>query len=245
MTIQLTLLKNVGFVHQPATLTTPSIAFFAAPPTSQNQTFKSFEVQNGYGAVTQVSVTPGYGATVTASVNMVVTSITEQTFQQVIHTVKNSYSYQNNSDFKQQMDGASYSSAGSTCSGIFGWLVGNHQDSYSNTKTDLTNQINSYNSGNSSDDHTVANTVANILLNNTSTVSVTASISVTGQLLVPSPTIIAVETSTFTFTKNDGTTSSVSILNQTPVVPADSNNGTVSQNTVAPGSKLTIVPVGS
>lgn len=245
MTIKLALLNNIGFVYQPEPLTTSAVTFVSTFQTSQNQQFNSFQIQNGYGTVTQVSVSPGFGAAVLARVSMKVNSITERTFNDILNEVKKSDEYRTNQEFRQEINSASYSSAGSTCCGIFGSLIGGNQHSYSNNRTDLTNQINGYDSGNSSSNVTVANKVANIMVGNQSFVLVEADIWVTGQLLVPSPTVLAVETSNFMFTKQDGTSSSVSILNQTPVQPVNSSNGTASQNTVSPGSQLSIVPMVS
>lgn len=238
MAIQVTLLKNPGFTQ----ILTAAERSLRDGETKQTQQFQNFQLQNGYGTATKVSVSPGFGAKVTAHVAITVHSVTEQTFKQIIHEVKKSSSYQNNSQFQQYMASASYSSAGSYASGIFGWLCGGGSSSYSNQSSNLTNEINQYNSGNSSDDITVANTVANIIVKNTSNVTVSGDINVIGQLLVPSPTVIAVETTTFTFTDESGNTSSVTMLNQSPLVPVDVNSGTVSANTLEPGSKLTIVP---
>lgn len=238
MAIQVNLIKNPGFVHN-------ALVAQAASTTSQNQDFKNFEIQNGYGTATSVSISPGFGATVKASVDIKVWTVSEQTFHQIINEVKQSQEYASNSAFKQMVDSASYEEAGSASSGIFGWLVGRHGGSYSNKTSNLTNQINKYDSGNASNDLTVANTVANIMVKNRSEVHVTATISVTGQLLTPSPTVLAIELTTFSYTDSTGNTSSVAMINQTPVVPVDASNGTVSNNTLAPGSKLTFTPIGN
>lgn len=188
---------------------------------------------------------PGYGATVSAIINITVNTITEQTFNQIINQVKTSNKYQNRSDFKQLVDNSSYASAASSSTGIFGWLLGSGSSSYTNQNSHLTNEINKYTQGDASNDTTVANSVANIMVKNQSQVNVTATVQVTGQLLVPQPTIIAVETSTFKFTDQNGNTSSVTLLNQSPLVPVNPNDSSVSQNTVTPGSKLAMAPIGS
>ena len=83
------------------------------------------------------------------------------------------------------------------------------------------------------------------MVQNVSKVHVVSTVQVTGQLLVPQPTVIAVETTTFQFKDQNGNSSSVSLLNQTPLVPVNASDSTVSQNTVSPGAKLVITPVGS
>ncbi|MCA8994843.1 MAG: hypothetical protein KDA88_22890 [Planctomycetaceae bacterium] len=236
MSIRVYLVPDAGFLHA-------ANRRLVGANTSQNQTFQNFEIQNGYGTATTVSVSPGYGATVNAQIDIQVDTVSEQTFNQIINEVKNSSSYQNNSSFKQFVDQSSYSAAAHVSTGIFGWLIGGGGASYNNSHSNITNQINQYNSGSASDDHTVANTVASIMVKNQSKVHVTANVSVTGQLLVPSPTVIAVETTTFKFQTATGNTSSVTMLNQTPLVPVDASNNTVSQNTIAPGSKLTLSPI--
>lgn len=237
MTINVHLLSNTGFVHD-----IPSLRANLGG-TAQTQTFQDFQIQNGYGSATKVSVTPGYGATVIAKVDIQVASITEQTFSQIIQEVKTSSKYSSDSSFKQMVDSSSYSSAGSSSCGIFGWLLGGGSSSYSNQTSHLTNEINEGSQGAASNDATVANSVANIMVNNSSTVHVTADIAVTGQLLTPQPTIIAVETTTFRFTDQNGNSSSVTMLNQTPLVAVNPENNTVSGNTLAPGSSLKVVPI--
>lgn len=239
MTIKVSLLQVPGF---------PNPVFpmaLALGDSTQTQKFQDFQLQNGYGSATKATITPGYGATVSASIDIVVHSITEQTFNQIIDQVKTSSKYRNQSDFKQLVDNSSYASAASSSTGIFGWLLGNGSSSYSNQNSHLTNQINNYNQGDASNDTTVANSVANIMVKNQSKVKVTATVQVTGQLLVPQPTIIAVETTTFRFTDQNGNTSSVTLLNQSPLVPVNPNDNSVSQNTVSPGSKLAMAPIGS
>ncbi|QHI35599.1 hypothetical protein IMCC3317_09450 [Kordia antarctica] len=212
--------------------------------TEQNQTFQEAKIQNGYGTATTVSVSPGFGATVTAYIKIEVDSITQETFNEIKKEVKKSNSYKKNEDFKRQVDTSTYSSGASSSSGFFGWLIGKKGNSYSNTSSNMTDQINKYVSGDSSDDLTVANSVADIMVKNTSKVLVTAKVEVTGQLLVPSPTMIAVESTVFSFTKEDGTKSTVTMMNQTPLVPVDNATGTVSNNILEPGSKLSIAPIG-
>jgi len=238
MTIAVNLMQNPGFYHKNAVHTA-----LAAAKMNQTQQFKNVEIQNGYGTATTVSVTPGYGATVSASIDIQVTTVSKQTFDQIINEVKKSSSYQNSSSFRSQVDSASYESAASSSSGIFGWLVGKKSSSYTNKHSDITQAINAVNSGNAHDDVTVANSVASIMVKNTSKVHVTANVQVTGQLLTPSPTVIAVQTTTFSFTDQKGNKSSVSMINQSPLVPVDANTGTVSQNGVSPGSKLTLAPI--
>ena len=136
-------------------------------------------------------------------------------------------------------------SAASSSTGIFEWLLGSGSSSYTNQNSHLTNEINNYNQGDASNDTTVDNSVANIMVKNQSQVNVTATVQVAGQLLVPQPTIIAVETSTFKFTDQNGNTTSVTLLNQSPLVPVNPNDSSVSQNTVTPGSKLAMAPIGS
>ena len=212
--------------------------------TEQNQKFQQFELQNGYGSATTVSVTPGFGATVTADIAISMISVTEQTFEEMIKEVKRSDEYMKKSEFSKEIDSATYSSAGSVSTGIFGWLLGSGSDGFSNTSTNLTTKINNYESGNLSNNTTVANSVADIMVKNQSAVEVIAEISVIGQLLVPSPTVITAETTTFTFTNASGNTSTVSMLNQAPLIPVDPRTGTVSSNIIEPGSHLTIVPIG-
>lgn len=212
--------------------------------TEQNQTFQEAKIQNGYGTATTVSVSPGYGAKVTADIMIEVDSITQETFKEIVKEVKKSNSYKKNEDFKRQVDTSTYASGASSSSGFFGWLIGKKGNSYSNTSSNMTDQINKYVSTDSSDDLTVANSVADIMVKNTSKVLVTASVEVTGQLLVPSPTMIAVESTVFSFTKEDGTKSTVTMINQSPLVPVDNATGTVSSNTLTPGSKLSIAPIG-
>lgn len=244
MSIKISLLQSPGFIY--SDLKKPEAdAMLAATSTDQNQTFKNFEIQNGYGTATKVSVSPGYGATVAVDIKIVVNSVSEETFKQIIQEVKNSSSYKNNSSFQSEVDAASYSSAASASSGIFGWLIGRGSASFSNNHSNQTENINKFDAGQADSDHTVANSIANIMVKSSSKVNVTATVNVTGQLLVPSPTVIAVESTVFSFTNQDGTTSSVTMLNQTPLVPVDSSNGTVSQNTLAPGSALNITPLGS
>jgi hypothetical protein len=239
MTIKVSVVQVPGF---------PKIAFpmaLALGESIQTQQFKDFQLQNGYGSATKATITPGYGATVSATIDITVNSITEQTFNQIINQVKTSNKYQNQSEFKQLVDNSSYASAASCSTGIFGWLLGNGSSSYTNQNSHLANQINNYNQGDASSDATVANSVANIMLKNQSKVRVTATVQVTGQLLVPQPTIIAVETSTFRFTDQNGNASSVTLLNQSPLVPVNPNDNSVSQNAVSPGSKLAMAPIGS
>ncbi|GDX76661.1 hypothetical protein LBMAG41_17370 [Cyanobium sp.] len=221
------------------------MALLALGDSAQTQQFQDFQLQNGYGSATKATITPGYGATVSAIINITVNTITEQTFNQIINQVKTSNKYQNRSDFKQLVDNSSYASAASSSTGIFGWLLGSGSSSYTNQNSHLTNEINKYTQGDASNDTTVANSVANIMVKNQSQVNVTATVQVTGQLLVPQPTIIAVETSTFKFTDQNGNTSSVTLLNQSPLVPVNPNDSSVSQNTVTPGSKLAMAPIGS
>ena len=221
------------------------MALLALGDSAQTQRFQDFQLQNGYGSATKATITPGYGATVSAIINITVNTITEQTFNQIINQVKTSNKYQNRSDFKQLVDNSSYASAASSSTGIFGWLLGSGSSSYTNQNSHLTNEINNYSQGDASNDTTVANSVANIMVKNQSQVNVTATVQVTGQLLVPQPTIIAVETSTFKFTDQNGNTSSVTLLNQSPLVPVNPNDSSVSQNTVTPGSKLAMAPIGS
>lgn len=244
MSIKISLLKSPGFIYAGIERPRNDESLARATTTEQNQQFKNVEIQNGYGTATKVSVSPGYGAHVTADIKIVVNSVSEETFKQIIAEVKKSKSYQNNSSFKKQVNASSYASAASSSSGIFGWLVGKNSTSYSNNSSNLTENINKYDSGDSSDDTTVANSVANIMVKSSSKVNVTAKVTVTGQLLVPSPTVIAVESTVFSFTNEDGTSSSVTMLNQTPLVPVDSSNGTVSSNTLEPGSSLKISPIG-
>jgi hypothetical protein len=240
MTIKVSLLQVPGFPK-----TAAPMALAALGDSTQTQTFKEFQLQNGYGSATTATITPGYGATVSAIIDITVKSITEQTFKQVVDQVKTSSKYQSQSDFKQFVDSHSYASAASFSTGIFGWLLGSGSGSYTNQNTDLSQQINKYDKTDASSDKTVANSVANIILKNQSQVSVTATVQVTGQLLVPQPTIIAVETSTFRFTDQNGNSASVTLLNQSPLVPVNPNDSSVSQNTVTPGSKLAITPIGS
>ena len=239
MTINVCLLKHAGFRMNvvPARLSLGESA--------QNQQFQDFQIQNGYGSATRATITPGYGATVNALIDITVNSITEQTFNQIINEVKASSKYRNQSDFKQLVDNSSYATAGSSSSGIFGWLLGGGSSSYNNQTSHLTNAINSYNQEDASSDAAVANSVANIMVQNVSKVHVVSTVQVTGQLLVPQPTVIAVETTTFQFKDQNGNSSSVSLLNQTPLVPVNASDSTVSQNTVSPGAKLVITPVGS
>ena len=88
MPIQVSLIHNPAFVHLPLRV----LPLLSATP-GQTQTFSNFQLQNGYGQATTVSVSPGFGATVTASINIAVTSITEQTFTQIINEVKQSQTY--------------------------------------------------------------------------------------------------------------------------------------------------------
>lgn len=243
MSIKISLLKSPGFIYEGIRPRRNS-ELVAATGTEQNQQFRSCEIRNGYGTATSVSVSPGYGATVSADVKIVVNSITEEVFQEIIEEVKKSDSYKNNSSFRQEIEESDYTESGSSSSGIFGWLVGNSSSSYTNNESDLTETINQYDSGNSSDDITVANSIADIMVKSSSKVNVTASVQVTGQLLVPSPTVIAVESTVFSFVTEDGTESSVTMINQTPVVPVNVADGTVSRNTVAPGTALNITPIG-
>ncbi|MEZ9196999.1 hypothetical protein [Shewanella sp. 10N.286.54.B9] len=243
MAIKLNLLSNPGFTHQNfSKLTSAGLLAESLSPnsTEQNQKFQNVEIQNGYGTATTVSVSPGYGATVTAEIDIEVTTVSEEVFDQIVDEVKNSSSYQNNRDFRETVDKSSYSSAASASSGFFGWLIGRGSTNYSNSTSNLTTQINDYQSGDASNDTTVANSVANIMVKNTSKVRVTANVSVTGQLLTPSPTIIAVESTVFSFTDEKGNSSSVSMLNQSPLVAVDSKSGTVSDNSLEPGSKLAL-----
>ncbi|WP_055443190.1 hypothetical protein [Lacinutrix himadriensis] len=243
MSIKINLIKNPGFVF--SGMETANQSLRATASTAQNQQFKNMEIQNGYGTATTVSVSPGLGAEVTANIRIEVTSVSEESFKQIIEEVKKSSSYKNNSNFQKEVNGAAYSSAASSSSGIFGWLVGKSSSSYSNSSSNLTEKINKYDSGDAHNDVTVANSVANIMVKSASKVLVTSSVKVTGQLLHPSPTVIAVESTVFSFTKEDGSTSSVTMLNQTPLVPVDASNGTVSGNTLAAGSKIKIGPIGS
>ena len=240
MTIKVSLLQVPGFPNSAFPMT-----LLALGDSAQTQQFQDFQLQNGYGSATKATITPGYGATVSAIINITVNTITEQTFYQIINQVKTSNKYQNRSDFKQLVDNSSYASAASSSTGIFGWLLGSGSSSYANQNSHLTNEINNYSQGDASNDTTVANSVANIMVKNQSQVNVTATVQVTGQLLVPQPTIIAVETSTFKFTDQNGNTSSVTLLNQSPLVPVNPNDSSVSQNTVTPGSKLAMAPIGS
>lgn len=105
----------------------------------------------------------------------------------------------------------------------------------------MTNQINNYSQGDATNDTTVANSVASIMVKNASKVKVSATVQVTGQLLTPQPTIIAVETTTFRFTDKSGKCSAVTLINQAPLVPVDPTDSSVSQNTVSPGSTLSVV----
>jgi hypothetical protein len=244
MPIKINLLQSPGFIYADRVQPRNLAATATATTTTQNQQFKNVEIQNGYGTATTVSVSPGYGAKVTTKVKIVVNSVSEETFKQIINEVKKSSSYKTNSNFQKDVDAASYSSAASSSSGIFGWLVGKSSSSYSNNHSNLTESINDYKSGDASDDATVANSIANIMVKSESKVNVTSTIEVTGQLLTPSPTVIAVESTVFSFTDAKGNQSSVTMLNQSPLVPVDSGSGTVSQNTVAPGSKLTLTPIG-
>jgi hypothetical protein len=216
----------------------------AEATTEQNQKFESSEIQNGYGTATTVSVNPGFGATVEATINIKVNTVSEEVFDQIIDEVKKSKSYQDNVEFKKEVDESSYTESGSSSSGIFGWLVGKNSDSYTNSNSNITTEINDFRSGDSSDDKTVANTVANIMVENLSEVQVTATVNVTGQLLVPSPTVIAVESTVFNFVKEDGTRATVTMLNQKPLVAVDQPTGTVSSNTLEPGAQLTLTPIG-
>ncbi|MEM6685538.1 MAG: hypothetical protein AAF617_07045 [Bacteroidota bacterium] len=216
----------------------------ALAATEQNQKFKSSEIQNGYGTATTVAVSPGFGATVEATINIQVNTVSEEVFDQIVDEVKKSKSYQDNVQFKKQVDESSYTSAGSSSSGFFGWLVGNNGDNYTNSNSNITTEINDFRSGDSSDDLTVANSIANIMVENISEVSVTATVSVTGQLLVPSPTVIAVESTVFNFVQEDGTRSTVTMLNQKPLVAVDQPTGTVSTNSLEPGAQLTLSPIG-
>lgn len=240
MSIKISVLENPYFTY----VNSEKEISVSLAKTEQNQQFKNLEIQNGYGTATKVSVSPGYGAKVSAKIDIEVDSISEETFTQIIDEVKKSHSYKNNSSFRKEIESFSYSSAASSSSGIFGWLVGKSSSSYTNSSSNLTESINSYNSGDSSDNTTVANSIADIMVKSISKVKVTASVDVTGQLLVPSPTVIAVQSTVFSFTTEDGTTSSVTMLDQTPLVPVNASDGTVSQNTVAPGSSLTLVPIG-
>jgi hypothetical protein len=210
----------------------------------QNQKFRSSEIQNGYGTATTVSVSPGFGATVEARINIKVNTVSQETFDQIIDEVKKSKSYQDNVQFKKEVDESSYTESGSSSSGIFGWLIGKNSDNFTNSNSNITTEINDFRSGDSSDDLTVANTVANIMVENMSEVNVTATVSVTGQLLVPSPTVIAVESTVFNFVKEDGTRATVTMLNQKPLVAVDQPTGTVSSNTLEPGAQLTLTPIG-
>lgn len=70
------------------------------------------------------------------------------------------------------------------------------------------------------------------MVKNASQVQVSATVQVTGQLLVPQPTIIAVETTTFRFKDQSGNTSAVTLINQAPLVPVNPTDSSVSQNTV-------------
>jgi hypothetical protein len=240
MTIKVSLLQVPGFPNSAFPM-----ALLALGDSAQTQQFQDFQLQNGYGSATKATITPGYGATVSAIINITVNTITEQTFNQIINQVKTSNKYQNRSDFKQLVDNSSYASAASSSTGIFGWLLGSGSSSYTNQNSHLTNEINKYTQGDASNDTTVANSVANIMVKNQSQVNVTATVQVTGQLLVPQPTIIAVETSTFRFTDQNGNSASVTLLNQSPLVPVNPNDSSVSQNTVTPGSKLAMAPIGS
>ncbi len=244
MSIKINLFEPPQFVFAETEMPKSSAKYAMLTGTEQNQQFQNAEIQNGYGTATKVSVSPGYGATVSVNIDIEVDSISEETFTQIINEVKNSNSYQNNSSFRKQIEASSYSSAASSSSGIFGWLVGHGSSSYSNSSSNMTEAIDSYDSGNASDDSTVANTIANIMVKNVSKVKVTATVNVTGQLLVPSPTVIAVQTTVFSFTSQDGTKSSVTMLDQTPLIPVNASNGTVSSNTIAPGSSLVIGPIG-
>ncbi len=238
MAINVTLINIPGF-----TRSLPLTAVELNASSVQTQQFSHFQIKNGYGNATSVSVSPGYGATVSATVDIIVDSVTEQAFNQIIQQVKKSSAYQNQSQFRQEIDSASYSSAGSVSTGIFGWLLGNGSNSYSNTSSDLTEKIKKGSSGSENDDSVVANSVANIMVTQSSKVHVTATIQVTGQLLTPSPTIIAVETTTFQFTDKNENSSSVTMLNQAPLVPVDVPSGTVSSNVLAPGAKLSVLPI--
>jgi hypothetical protein len=242
MSIKISLLETPQFIYPATEMQSSKSANLAA--TGQTQEFQNAEIQNGYGTATKVSVSPGYGATVAVSINIQVDAVSEEAFTEIINEVKNSNSYQNNSDFRKQVEASSYSSAASSSSGIFGWLVGHGSSSYNNSSSNLTEVINSNNSGSSSDDAVVANSIANIMVKNISKVSVTATVNVTGQLLVPSPTVIAVQTTVFSFTAQDGTKSTVTMLDQTPLIPVNSTNGTVSSNTITPGSSLILTPIG-
>lgn len=239
MSIKVCLLEVPGFPQKTLPMS------FALGESTQTQQFQDFQMQNGYGSATKASITPGYGATVSASIDIMVNSITEQTFNQIINEVKNSSKYQQQSAFKQLVDTSSYSSAASVSTGIFGWLLGGGSASYANQNANLTNQINSYAQGEATNDTTVANSVASIMVKNASQVRVSATVQVTGQLLVPQPTIIAVETTTFRFTDASGNSSAVTLINQAPLVPVNPTDNSVSQNMVSPGSKLSVVPIGS
>lgn len=210
---------------------------------AQTQTFSDVKISNGYGNASSVSVSPGYGATISAHIDFTMTSIDEKSFNQVIDEVKRSTSYQTNSSFQQVVNNASYDSAGSSTCGIFGWLTGGHADHYANHSDQHVDNVNSSQSSSGSDDQSVANSVASSLLKNMTKVHVTADIAVTGMLLTPSPTTISVEVTTFTFTDSQGNTSSVSLVDTAAPVPT-SKDGTVSKNSIAPGSKLNVVPLG-
>lgn len=243
MSIKINLLNNPGFIHSDAALPKLAENMVAVGGIAQQKKFKKIEIQNGYGTATTVSVSPGYGAKVSADISIQVNTVSSETFTQMINEVKKSSSYKNNSSFQKDVDASSYSSAASSSSGIFGWLVGKNSSSYTNNHSDMTEAINSADSGDASNDKVVANSLANIMVKSSSKVMVNATVQVTGQLLVPSPTVIAVQSTVFSFTNKDGSTSSVSMLNQTPLVPVDASSGTVSQNTLAPGSKLTLSPI--
>ncbi|MFT4974787.1 MAG: hypothetical protein ACI8S6_000670 [Myxococcota bacterium] len=205
MTIDINLLQNLSFKHTADLMA----AAKAAPQTVQTQQLQDFEIQNGYGTATTVSISPGFGATVDATIDIDVTTVTSQTFDQMINEVKNSQSYQNNKAFRSQVDSASCESAASRTSGVFGFLIGRKSSSYKNNKANLTKEVDAVNSGHASNDTTVANTVASIMVSNTSKVNAAATVSVTGQLLVP----------------------------------VDASTQTVSKNTVAAGTKLTLAPI--
>jgi hypothetical protein len=244
MSIKINLLESPRFIYADKEMLHSAAKSVRLTKTEQNQQFKNVEIQNGYGTATKVSVSPGYGATVSVKINIIVDSISEETFTQIIAEVKNSSSYKNNSSFRKEIESSSYSSAASSSSGIFGWLLGKGSSSYTNNSSNLTESINSYDSGDASNNITVANSIADIMVKSVSKVNVTATVNVTGQLLVPSPTVIAVQSTVFSFTNEDGTSSSVTMLDQAPLIPVNTSNGTVSSNTVAPGSSLTLSPIG-
>ncbi|MDK1286353.1 hypothetical protein [Pseudoalteromonas umbrosa] len=240
MSIRVNVLANTNFEHQ----SLPIASRDALSGTSQNQKFNELKMENGYGSATSVSVSPGYHAKVDAHVKIKMVSITQQTFDQIVDEAKRSDSYQRNSQFRKELESATYTSAGSSTRGIFGWLLGGGSGSFSNKTENLTEAINDYEVGQSSSDTTVANSIASIMVNNQSEVEVTGTISVTGELLVPSPTTLVVETTTFKMETASGNAASVSIINQAPVVPVDTQSSTVSDNTVAPGSRLNVTPLG-